>query len=137
MVRSRPVAVSRDRQLCSASKPIGSGFEEVFNRHRGAGGALVVSNVAWAFNAFDVGISRSYERASYDVESDALTRALAVIPVAAKERSSKEEIVGAARRKGDTVDVFEKDGVTWIGNLGLRFEATGRVVKACAASCSE
>ena len=101
------------------------------------GAALVVSNIAWAFNAFDVGISRSYERASYGVESDALTRALAVIPVVAKERSSKEEIIGAARRKGDSVDVFEKDGVTWIGNLGLRFEATGKVVKACAASCSE
>jgi hypothetical protein len=99
--------------------------------------ALVVSNIAWAFNAFDVAISRSYERASYDVESDALTRALAVIPVVAKERSSKEEIIGAARRKDDSADVFEKDGLTWIGNLGLRFDATGKVVKACTASCSE
>lgn len=99
--------------------------------------ALVVSNIAWAFNAFDVGISRSYERASYGVESDALTRALAVIPVVAKERSSKEEIIGAAQRKGDSADVFEKDGLTWIGNLGLRFDATGKVVKACTASCSE
>jgi hypothetical protein len=101
------------------------------------GAALVASNIAWALNAFDVGISRSYDRASYDVESDALARALAVIPVLAKERSSKEEIIGAARRKGDSAEVFEKDGVTWIGNLGLRFETSGKVVKACAASCSE
>ena len=101
------------------------------------GTALVVSNIAWALNAFDVGISRSYERASYDTESDALTRALAVIPVVAKERSSKEQIIGAAQRKGDSAGVFEKDGVTWIGNLGLRFEATGKVVQACTGSCSE
>jgi hypothetical protein len=52
------------------------------------GAALVVSNTTRAFNTFDVGISRSYERASYDMESDALTRALAVIPVVAEERSS-------------------------------------------------
>ena len=101
------------------------------------GAALVLSNIAWAFNAFDVGISRSYERASYNVDSDALTRALAVIPVVAKQPSSKEEIIRAAQRKGDSVDVFEKDGVTWIGSLGLRFDATGKVVKACTASCSE
>ncbi len=101
------------------------------------GAALVISNIAWAFNAFDVGISRSYERASHHVESDALTRAVAVIPVAAKERSSKDEIIGAARLKGDSVDTFEKDGVTWIGNLGLQFDATGKLLKACAASCSD
>jgi hypothetical protein len=34
------------------------------------------------------------------------------------------------------VDVYEKDGVTWIGRHGLRFEGTGKEVRACAAgSC--
>ena len=101
------------------------------------GAALLMSNIAWAFRVLDLGASLTYERASVDSEHDALTRALAVIPAAAKDRSSKDEIIDMARKNGYAVEAFEKDGFTWIGTLGLRFDANGRVVEACAVTCGE
>ena len=99
--------------------------------------ALVVSNAAWAINAIDVGISRAYARDSYDTTSDALNRAIAVLPVVAKDRVSRDEILKAARLKDDSAPVFEKDGLTWVGELGLQFDASGRLAKACAGACEE
>ncbi|PTT81211.1 hypothetical protein DBR42_18330 [Pelomonas sp. HMWF004] len=97
--------------------------------------ALVASNIAWAVHALDVGITRTYEHASYSASGDALARAIAVIPLAANGQTAKAELVAAALRAGDTVDVFEKDGVTWIGHLGLQFNADAQLIRACAEAC--
>jgi hypothetical protein len=99
--------------------------------------ALVASNIAWAVHALDVGITRTYERASYRTDADALARALAVIPLAADGQTPKEALVAAAKRAGDSVQVFEKDGVTWIGHLGLQFNQDARLIKACAGTCPQ
>ena len=98
---------------------------------------LIASNIAWAVHALDVGITRTYEHASYSTGADALARALAVIPLAANGRTPKEELVAAAQRAGDTVQVFEKDGVTWIGHLGLQFNKDAKLIKAFAGTCDQ
>lgn len=90
---------------------------------------LLIGSNAWcAYRSLDAGISYTYLSAEHDYVTTALAQALAVLPVAARIDSSREQVLNAARLPGDEVEPYEKDGYVWIGMLGLRFDDRGRVV---------
>ena len=95
--------------------------------------ALVLSNGAWAFALLDAGVTQTYMAASLDDHAGALQQALALLPVVARPGVGRAEILAAARSPGGISEPFDKDGFTWIGHIGLQFDADGRLVAAAPA----
>jgi hypothetical protein len=89
---------------------------------------LVASNAWWLYNTIDFGVTHTYAMQTCSEDAEALDQALAMLPVAAQSGASRASIIAAARRGKDQVE-FEKDGYTWVGRLGLRFDADGRLVE--------
>jgi hypothetical protein len=92
--------------------------------------ALVASNAFWLYKTVDSGVSYSYLNDSYQGARSTALQALAILPVATRVDSSQSEVVAAAAKAGGSADTFEKDGYTWVGNIGLKFDAAGRLIEA-------
>lgn len=92
--------------------------------------ALVVSNLWWLYAAFDTAVITSYLQQSFDEHRQALAELLVVAPAASGAASTPESVLGAARAVArHDVTTFEKDGFVWVGQLGYRFDSTGRLVE--------
>ena len=87
---------------------------------------LVVSNVWWFYVMFDEAITDSYRRDELTSYQRALNNALTLMPVVS-QNAEKAEIVAEAERLLDD-DSFEKEGCTWVGGLGFKFDETDRLV---------
>ena len=66
---------------------------------------------------------------SFENHRVALAQALAIMPVVVRPDATRTEILEAARRQAQHPDSFEKEGFVWIGRLGLKFDANGRLVE--------
>lgn len=96
--------------------------------------ALVVSNAWWAYRLLDAGVTHTYQSASLEESQQALAQSLAVIKVMAVSNHSQQAVIDAAKAAWPGVEPFEKDGYLWVGRLGLRFNAAGRLVEAVAGA---
>jgi hypothetical protein len=95
--------------------------------------ALVGSNAWWAHRLVDAGISLTYLKASFDTANEALNQTLAILPVVATADASRSEVVAAAAKAGSSLASFDKEGYTWVGQLGLKFNEQGRFLLATTA----
>jgi hypothetical protein len=93
-------------------------------------GTLVVSNVFWLYVVFDAAITATYHEDNFRTHRKALITALAILPVAARPESTRDDVVSAALAAHDGEITFEKEGFLWVGGLGLRFDEDGRLVEA-------
>jgi Na+/proline symporter len=93
---------------------------------------LLVSNVWWAFLIFDAGITQTYMGHSLKDHKEALQQIIRIYPLAISG-SSKSAILNAARSTGDSSEIFEQDGVTYIGKIGVKFDEKGRPVEVMKA----
>ena len=100
----------------------------------GLSAALVVSNTWWAYRLLDAGVTQTYQSASLEESQQALAQSLAVINAMAVSNYSQQSVIDAAKAAWPGVEPFEKDGYLWIGRLGLRFNAAGRLVEAIAGA---
>jgi hypothetical protein len=90
-------------------------------------GALVATNVWWAYQLLDSGVTLTYQEDSLRMNERALSQALAVIRVVAAPEAKREDVIAAVTAAAhDTSEPFEKEGYLWVGDLGLRFSDTGR-----------
>ena len=96
----------------------------------GLSAALVITNAAWLYVLVDAGVSYSYLEDSYRHARNTAIQAVALLPVVAQPGAAKEHVVAAAMRGQAASDVFEKDGLIWIGGLGLKFNSEGVLVDA-------
>jgi hypothetical protein len=92
--------------------------------------ALVVTNAFWLYKVIDSGVTSSYLSDSYHEARLTALQALAILPVATRVDSSQQDVVAAAAKAGGGSDPFEKDGYTWVGYIGLKFDTNGRLVEA-------
>jgi hypothetical protein len=90
---------------------------------------LVITNAWWAYRLLDSGISFTYQKASLDKAAMQLAVAKAVISAVVKDGYTKEGVIRAARVADQNSEPFEKDGAVWVGQLGLHFNADGRLAK--------
>jgi hypothetical protein len=88
--------------------------------------ALVLSNVWWLYHSVDSASAASDRDTQYRSEHLALAQALAVLPVAARADSTPADVLAAAKA-GSGIDSMQKDGLTWVGELGFQFAANGRL----------
>lgn len=87
---------------------------------------LIVSNVFWFYQAFDSGITLSYRnQQTYELE-ETRKQLMSVLPEIANN-VSKEEIILAAVKHTD-MELFEKEGCTWIGWLGFKFDENDKLM---------
>ncbi len=93
---------------------------------------LIATNLAWACVVVDQSVTQAYSSQSIHETSTALNQALAILPVAAKPETTREQLVAAARGTEPSTDAFEKDGFVWVGRLGLRFDSQGKLIEATA-----
>jgi len=105
------------------------GYAEDVARHHPAAASLVGSNAWWLYNTLDFGVTHTYAMQVYDEQEQALSQALSLLPVAVRPNATRDAVIAAARRGRDEF-VFDKDGFTWVGRLGLRFDADGRLLEA-------
>lgn len=89
---------------------------------------LVVSNAWWAFQVLDAGVTSTYQDAQLEEEQQALTQALAIAKTMASFGATRAQIVDAAQKAWPEVEPFEKDGYTWVGRLGLKFNDDGKLI---------
>jgi len=89
--------------------------------------ALVGSNLYWAYRYIDLGATHSYVDQQRYEDSRALAAAIAMLPVAARTNSTRDEVVKSATTN-DGAEPFDKDGLTWVQGLGLQFDGSGRLV---------
>jgi len=88
--------------------------------------ALVASNAWWAYRSLDFGITYTYQQASLDEASQALSQSLAIIDALARDpHATREQLVEVAAGAWSSGDPFEKDGYVWVGRLGLEFQPDG------------
>jgi hypothetical protein len=92
--------------------------------------ALAATNAFWLYKTVDSGVSHSHLSDSYQDARSAALQALAILPVVARLESSKSDVVAAAAKASGDTAPFEKDGYTWVGSMGLKFDASGRLVEA-------
>lgn len=95
--------------------------------------ALVGSNAWWATRLVDAGITQTYTGVSLEDHKQALKQTLRLLPLVARPGVTRAEILAAARLPGTEDDSFEKDGFVWVGRIGLKFDAQGRLVEAAPA----
>jgi hypothetical protein len=91
--------------------------------------SLVASSLWWLYGVIDSGITASYLRENLDRHHLALGQALAVAPVAARVSATREEVLQAARAASADDQGFVKEGFVWVGELGYRFDESGRLVE--------
>src|SRR5690606_1206665 len=89
---------------------------------------LLATNAWWTYNTIDFGITHTYAMQTCEEDAQALKQTIALLPVVAAPSSSRSEIISTAILWPD-VQPFEKDGFTWVGRLGLRFDAQGKLVE--------
>lgn len=90
---------------------------------------LVASNAWWAYHVLNAGVTATYREASFQENHEALAQALATLPAAARPGATRAQILEAARQAASSHDTFEKDGFTWVGRLGFKFNAAGGLVE--------
>lgn len=87
---------------------------------------LLGTNAFWFYGAIDTGVTLSYrDKQLYELE-ETRKQLMAVLPDVAI-RATKKEVVEAASRYTD-LDAFEKDGCTWVGWIGLKFDEQGQLL---------
>ncbi|MBU0622654.1 MAG: hypothetical protein KJ795_12515 [Gammaproteobacteria bacterium] len=90
--------------------------------------ALIGSNLWWVYRAIDAGVTAAYQDDSFRAASTALKQHEAILPLVLEGKRNKAEIVAAAKAAADDSEPFEKDGVTHVGWVGLKFDAKNQLV---------
>ncbi len=90
---------------------------------------MLASNAWWFYAALDQASIQKYHEQMLWERLAALKDALAALPSVAEESSSEELVAKVAVAVAD-LEPYEKDGVTVVGHLTLRFGENGRLLEA-------
>lgn len=90
--------------------------------------ALLASNGLWSVQASCTNQRLAELEHALADRTMVLQQTLSVLPVAADEDASLEEVIAAAQRAGAAVAPYEHDGLIWVDKLGLEFGEDGRLI---------
>ena len=86
---------------------------------------LLASNSFWFYQLLDTSTTLSYrDQQSYELEETG-KQLMAILPEIA-QNSTKSEVIAFASKYTDQ-KVFEKEGCTWVGWLGFKFNKENRL----------
>lgn len=84
---------------------------------------LVGSNGFWLYRAIDQAITNSYREQELRQLDGTRRQLMAVLPEMAVSLN-KDQVVAIASRHTEQ-EIYEKEGCTWVGWLGLKFNESG------------
>ncbi|WP_018625245.1 hypothetical protein [Kangiella aquimarina] len=87
--------------------------------------ALIITNVFWFYQVIDAKVTLSYRDQHIEALEETREQLMSILPDVTKN-TTKEEIIKAAS-KYTKQQVFEKDGCTWVGKLGLKFDENNKL----------
>jgi hypothetical protein len=90
--------------------------------------SLLLSNLWWLYRSIDFGVTHTYAMAQCESDRFALSQLEAILPVALNPGHTQEQIVSAVHIDAED-SPFEKEGYLWVGQLGLKFDASGRLAQ--------
>jgi hypothetical protein len=91
---------------------------------------LVTSNLWWAYQSLDAGISYTYQDDSLRSSNEALQQSLAVIKALSSPLATRDSVLAAATEGALAPgESFEKEGYIWVGSIGLKFSREGRLIE--------
>lgn len=85
--------------------------------------SLIISNAYWLFSSIDTAVTLSYRDQYIEDLDSSLTHAQKLLPIAFASSDRDSFLSAAARLLAE--DGYDKDGCTWIGRLGFRFDDAG------------
>ena len=86
---------------------------------------FIASNAFWLYQITDTRVTLLYrDQKEYGLE-ETRKQLMATFPEVAKN-ATKEEIIAAASKYTDQ-EVFEKEGCTWVGWLGFKFDENNKL----------
>lgn len=89
---------------------------------------LVGTNAWWVYRAVDSGTTLTYQSVALREHTEALAQSLAILNNSGQGPLDRSTAMSVMKAAGvDTSESFEKDGYLWVGQLGIRFSATGRL----------
>lgn len=91
---------------------------------------LLGSNLLWFYTVLDGAVASTHRQQAYEDAQNAARQTLAVLTEVAAGNASRQRVIDAAVRAHPDAEPFEKDGFVWVGGIGLRFAADGRLVEA-------
>jgi hypothetical protein len=89
---------------------------------------LIVSNAWWAYRTLDNGITQTYLNDSLQHSSRGFNQAIVILPLVARGAGRDEIILAAMQASKLDSPAFEKDGYVFVGELGLKFDDSGKFV---------
>ncbi|WP_281557731.1 hypothetical protein [Thalassomonas sp. RHCl1] len=84
---------------------------------------LVGSNALWLYGAIEQGVTNSYRDQQMRELDETRKQLMAVLPEIAGNLN-KQEVVAIVSKHTD-LESYEKEGCTWAGWVGLKFNETG------------
>lgn len=88
---------------------------------------LIASNIWLAFHLFDAGVTQTYLQDSVQGKKVALGQLVAITNEALRPGATSETVVAAAATAGGNLQTFSNDGYIWVGQVGMRFDAEGKL----------
>ena len=89
---------------------------------------LVGATLWWAYAAIDCGITKTYVSVSGETSAEVAGQLLAIVPIVAANPTDRAAVLAAASSAAKNAVPSEKGRYTWVGQLGFRFGADGRLL---------
>ena len=89
--------------------------------------ALILSNAFWIYTGIDSAVTDGYENQMLYERNETLKSLLALTPKLTQGKTKSEIVAIAESTIGE--QSFQKDGITWVGWLGLKFDPQGQLTE--------
>jgi hypothetical protein len=92
-------------------------------------GLLLASNAWWCYRSLDHGVTLTQMQVVVEDLQQALDQSLSLFPLLASEQAGKDAIIKNFETIFGLNDGFEKEGLFWIGRIGLRFDGNEKLIE--------
>lgn len=87
---------------------------------------LLATNVFWLYLTIDNGVTATYREQEFYEEQKTRVQLSKMFPEVSHALSKQQLVAIAEKQSGE--ESYEKDGCTWVGLLGFKFNVSGKLV---------
>ena len=87
---------------------------------------LLATNVFWLYLTIDNGVTATYREQEFYEEQKTRVQLSKLLPEVSQALSKQQLVAIAEKQYGE--ESYDKDGCTWVGWLGFKFNLSGKLV---------
>ena len=87
---------------------------------------LLVTNMFWLYLTIDNGVTATYREQEFYEEQKTRVQLSKLLPEVSQALSKQQLVAIAEKQYGE--ESYDKDGCTWVGWLGFKFNLSGKLV---------